>query len=77
MRFPGNELIAYRGYHIIPYVMFATSNTWRKEAFVFANFHSEDLPSFYCLDSKLDLWFTHWENMSTTTDLPNSVAATL
>ena len=24
MKFPGNELIAYRGLHIIPYVMFAT-----------------------------------------------------
>ena len=57
--------------------MFATPNTWRKEFLVFANFYPEDLPSFCCLDSELDLWFTHWENLSATTDLPNSVAATL
>ena len=77
MRFPGNELTGYCGLHIIPYVMFATSNTWRKEFLVFANFFSDDLPSFYCLDSELDLWFTQWENLSATTNLPNSVAATL
>ena len=31
----------------------------------------------YCSDSKLDLWFTYWEYLSTTIDLPNSVAAAL
>ena len=77
MRFPGNEITAYRGLHIIPYVMLATPNTWRKEFLVFANFYSEDLPSFYCLDSELDLWFIHWQNLSATTDFPNSLAATV
>ena len=77
MRFPGNELTAYRGLHIIPYVMCVTPNTWKKELLVFANFYSEDLPSFYCLNSELDLWFTHWKNLSATTLLPNSVVATL
>ena len=76
MRFPGDELTAYHGLYIIPYVMFTTPNTWRKEILIFATFHSEDLPSF-CLYSELDLWFTHWENLSATTDLPNSVAVTL
>ena len=59
MRFPGDELTAYLGIHIIPCVMFATPNTWRKEFIVFANFYSEDLPFISCLDSELDLWFTH------------------
>ena len=76
MRFPGDELTAYLGIHIIPCVMFATPNTWRKEFIVFANFYSEDLPFISCLDSELDLWFTHWENLIATTDLAKSVAAT-
>ena len=36
MRFPGNELTAYRGLHIIPYVICAIPNTWKKKFLVFA-----------------------------------------
>ena len=43
-RFPGDNLTAYFARHIIPYNMFATSNTRRKEFLVFVNFCSENMP---------------------------------
>ena len=57
--------------------MFGTPNKLRKEFLVSTNFYPENLPSVNSLYSELDVFFTHCENLNTTTDLPNSVAATL
>ena len=57
--------------------MFGTPNKLRKEFLVFTNFYPENLPSVNSLYSELDVFFTHCENLNTTIDLPNSVAATL
>ena len=56
MRFTGEQLTACCWFHIIPYGLFTTQNTRRKEFLIFSNFYSEDLPSINCLDSQIDLW---------------------
>ena len=69
MIFPVDELTAYCGLHIIPYVRFASKNTWRKEFFFYINFYFEHLSSINWLDSELDS-FTG-ETISTTANSKN------
>ena len=56
-RFPGNELVPYRGLYLTPYQMFQEPENWKEDFMVFANVYLEDFPNFTGLTAALDLWY--------------------
>ena len=71
-RFPGNELVPYRGLYLIPYLMFQEPENWKEEFMVFSNFSFEDFSNFTGLAAELDLWYNVWDKIKYKNDLPNS-----
>ena len=72
-RFPGYELVPYRGLYLISYLMFQEPENWKKEFMVFVNFFLEDFPNFSGLAAELDPWYNFWDEIKYKNDLPDSL----
>ena len=72
-RFLGNELVPYRGFYLILYLMFQKPENWKEEFIVFRNCYCEDLPNFTGLAEELDLWHNFWDEIKYKNNLPDSI----
>ena len=77
-RFTKDSSVIVKGFNIVPALMFEKDNMnrWRDEFKEFIKVCENDMPLIKCLNTELDLWFSHWQSIDKDTR-PDRISNTL